>query len=314
MKKLRVAVGVIQDASGKVLLTKRNKPGHLQGYWEFPGGKVDAGEAYKSALRRELLEELKIKIIVADKIFAFQYNYPDLLISFEVFRISAFEGEVIGAEQQEIEWLHVKDLSQRKLPPANAAILDALQLPRQYMIADYDVLQHSLVNVVEARLADGIKIIQLRANTLCKDDYLSLANQVLALCNNYQASFIANCAFPWLENFAAKKIHLNSSQLKEVVDKKNLPEELQVFSVACHDEIEIEQANIVGARCILLGAVNQTESHPTSRPMGWNRFAQLCCLANQPVYVLGGVGKHDIPTALAFGAQGVAGIRDFIED
>lgn len=312
MKKLQVALGVIQDSLGRVLLTQRNKGGHLQGYWEFPGGKVDEGESYKLALRRELFEELNIKVIVADKIIGFEYQYPELLISFEVFRVANFNGEVTGAEHQNVKWVHIDDLLKQALPPANTPILDALQLPAQYMIADFDILQNSLLDIVEKRLTEGVRIVQLRAKSLRKNDYLLLANQLHQLCSTYQARFITNCTLSWLNDSDSRYVHITSSQLKKITDTPQILKGLEVFSAACHDENEIEQANLLGARCILLGAVNQTESHPTSKPLGWNRFGQLCCVANRPVFALGGVGRSDLATALAFGAQGVAGIRDFI--
>lgn len=314
MKKIQVSLGVIHDHQGNILLAKRNKPGPLQGYWEFPGGKVDAAETYKCALRRELLEELNIKVIVANKIFAFEYRYPDLLISFQVFRVSKYKGDVAGAEDQQIRWLDVKDLCMQNLPPANSVILDVLQLPADYMIADYDVLQNSLLHVVQARLEEGISIIQLRAKSMSKDDFVSLADQLFYLCQQYQANCIANCHLSWLMDCKTRQVHLDSVQLKQLTASDPLPDSIEVFSAACHDEAEIHCANMLGARCILLGAVNQTQSHPQSRPIGWSRFLQLCNLANCPVYALGGLGVKDIPTALAFGAQGIAGIRDFNGD
>ena len=312
MNRLQVALGIIEDKSGKILLSKRNKGVHLEGYWEFPGGKVGNDESYKLALRRELFEELNIKVITTNKLFEFEYRYSDLLISFQVFRVSSYQGEAVGAERQSIQWVHSKDLLMVQLPPANAAIIDVLQLPPQYMIADFDVLQDSLSEIVEQRLREGISIIQLRARSLHKKDYLALADKLLQLCERYQARFIFNCNLAWLDNIGSNNVHLTSSQLKECIKNENLLGRKQIFSVACHNEGEIKQANLLGARCILLGAVNKTQSHPALNPLGWSKFGQLCCLANLPVYALGGVGAQDISTALVLGGQGVAGIRNFM--
>lgn len=125
MKHIHVAVGVVIQ-NGEILLSKRHGDQHLAGLWEFPGGKVEAGEPIKDALARELYEELAISITSAETLCEISYDYPEKSVTLHVFTVMEFGGEARGVEGQEVRWVPIMDLANYPLPPANAPIVDQL--------------------------------------------------------------------------------------------------------------------------------------------------------------------------------------------
>ena len=123
---VHVVVGVVFDADGKVLITRRPEHVHQGGLWEFPGGKVESGEDVRSALARELQEELDIEIIAAQSFLQVRYAYPDKLVLLDVWRIRSYKGLARGAEGQALDWLKPEALYKRPFPAANHPIIEAI--------------------------------------------------------------------------------------------------------------------------------------------------------------------------------------------
>ena len=127
MTLVHVAVGVIVDSEQRVLLAKRSESSHQGGLWEFPGGKVEAGEAVSVALARELQEELAIKVESAEPLLEVRHDYADKSVLLDVWVVSDFSGEACGNEGQRIEWVPISQLAEFEFPAANQAIVAALQ-------------------------------------------------------------------------------------------------------------------------------------------------------------------------------------------
>lgn len=87
MKRVHVAAAVIRDASGKILIARRADTQHQGGLWEFPGGKVEDGEAVQAALSRELQEELGIVVSAARPLIKVQHDYPDKQVLLDVWEV-----------------------------------------------------------------------------------------------------------------------------------------------------------------------------------------------------------------------------------
>ena len=308
----RVALGVIQSNSGHFLISKRPAEVHLGGYFEFPGGKAKGEESFKIALRRELYEELGIHISSVRRLIHFTHCYSDLNIYFQVFKIIEFQGEISAMEDSDIKWVANNKLEHIRFPPANKAIIDTLLLSNLYMIADYAVFKDNLLDIVGKNLAQGIKVVQFRAQKLTRREYLSLAKKLKTLCEENSAKMICNCDMSWVSDIKPHGIHLNSRQLRMIADSNVESACQEFFSVSCHNKQEIEMANKLNIRCILLGSVHRTLSHPNARQLGWAKFNKLCDYANVPVFALGGVNVEELRLAEAHGAHGVAGIRTFM--
>ena len=130
---IHVAVGVIFDSpqANQVLIAKRLQHLHQGGLWEFPGGKLSAGESVEQALKRELLEELGIKVLKAQPLMQVQHDYSDKQVFLDIWTVTEFSGDAQGEEGQQVKWVELQTLfspeSRYEFPKANKAILDKLK-------------------------------------------------------------------------------------------------------------------------------------------------------------------------------------------
>jgi len=124
---IRVVAGILRDASQRVLLSERTGDSPFAGLWEFPGGKLEAGETPEGALQRELTEELGVTISCWSHLLQLTHHYDDRSVDINFFRVSAWSGIARGIEGQAIRWVHVDDLQANELLPADVPVIAALQ-------------------------------------------------------------------------------------------------------------------------------------------------------------------------------------------
>ncbi len=120
---IHVAVGVLIDETDCVLLARRQKGTHLEGCWEFPGGKVEAGETVEAALARELSEELGVEVGETSSLMTVSHDYGEKQVLLDVHRVLSWTGEPHGAEGQPIAWVSEDALDDYKIPEANVEIM-----------------------------------------------------------------------------------------------------------------------------------------------------------------------------------------------
>ena len=125
-RELTVVAAVIRDEKGRVLLTQRPDGRHMGGLWEFPGGKINDGEAPSHALARELDEELGIEIVVQRPLTFAVHEEPGLRILLLFYNAGIVSGEPHGRESQAVEWVSVTELSSFPTPPADAELIRLL--------------------------------------------------------------------------------------------------------------------------------------------------------------------------------------------
>jgi 8-oxo-dGTP diphosphatase len=128
-KQIHVAVGVIYNSQGQILIARRHDDAHQGGLWEFPGGKVEQGETVCDALARELHEELGIVVTPSSctQLLEIRHDYSDKVVFLDVWAVSGFEGEPIGKEGQPLRWVRPSTLREYEFPAANVAIIDVIQ-------------------------------------------------------------------------------------------------------------------------------------------------------------------------------------------
>jgi 8-oxo-dGTP diphosphatase len=119
-------VGVILNAGGEVLVSRRHAHLHQGGLWEFPGGKIHVGETVQEALRRELEEELAIVVTDAAPLIDIEHSYPDRRVRLEVWTVSGYTGEPAHQDGQPIDWLRPEAMDPARFPAANLPIIHAL--------------------------------------------------------------------------------------------------------------------------------------------------------------------------------------------
>lgn len=124
-----VAAVALIDRDGRVLLAQRPEGKSMAGLWEFPGGKIEAGETPEQALVRELHEELGIETwdsCLAPLSFA-SHSYPDFHLLMPVFACRKWNGVARGREGQTLKWVKVSDFAKYEMPPADIPLIPVLR-------------------------------------------------------------------------------------------------------------------------------------------------------------------------------------------
>jgi mutator protein MutT len=121
-----VVTAAVVERDGGFLVTRRQKGTHLEGYWEFPGGKCDAGESLAACLARELVEALDVDARVGDEVFTTTHAYPERSVELHFFRCELY-GEPRPQIGQEMRWVRRDELTTLEFPPADAELIEILK-------------------------------------------------------------------------------------------------------------------------------------------------------------------------------------------
>ena len=126
--RLRVVAAALFDAAGRVLIAQRPEGKHMAGWWEFPGGKVAAGETDGEALVRELREELGVEVRPDHEVMRLSHDYPDRTVELVLWRAQLLDGAPRGLDGQALKWVACQSLGNERLLPADEPFIAALQL------------------------------------------------------------------------------------------------------------------------------------------------------------------------------------------
>jgi 8-oxo-dGTP diphosphatase len=305
---VRVAVAVIKDAEGRVLLSRRAQGVHQGGLWELPGGKLEPGETTAQALRREIREELGLEVIRHRPLIRVAHRYVLREVLLDVHLVTEYAGIAEGLEGQPLAWVRPGDLHLYPLPEADRPILKALDLPVRYLITADEVVadRTRLLRAMSRALEAGERLFQIRAKSLPMSVLVRAARDAIGLCREPGGRVLVNADPALALELGADGVHLDSRRLMGLGDRP-LGEQFLV-AASCHGEAELRQAERIGADFAVLSPVLATASHPDLSPLGWERFAVLVEMVRIPVYALGGMHLGLLERAWGAGAQGVAGI------
>jgi len=123
----QIGVAVIWNANEQILIDRRRMNGTLGGLWEFPGGKIEAGETVVDCIQREIREELGIEIIVGNKLIEITHTYNHFRVTLQVYNCQHLQGEPLPLECDEVRWVTVEELDLYAFPEANQRIIDLLK-------------------------------------------------------------------------------------------------------------------------------------------------------------------------------------------
>jgi 8-oxo-dGTP diphosphatase len=123
-----IAVGVIFNKENKIFMALRPEDKLQGGLWEFPGGKVELGETIGQALRRELFEEVGIRVTKAEPLTQCDYHYQEHHVYLDVWCVLEFKGEAHGREGQSVRWVTLEELKELSVLAANHPIVEALTM------------------------------------------------------------------------------------------------------------------------------------------------------------------------------------------
>ena len=125
MKRIRVVAAVIRDGD-RIFATARGY-GEFKGQWEFPGGKIEAGESPQDALKREIHEELEVLIQVGDLIDTIEYDYPTFHLSMDCFWAEIVSGDLVLKEHEAAKWLIKEELDSVEWLPADITLIEKIK-------------------------------------------------------------------------------------------------------------------------------------------------------------------------------------------
>jgi 8-oxo-dGTP diphosphatase len=322
MNPLQVAVGVVKNPEGKILISLRHADLHQGGLWEFPGGKIEVSETAEFALSRELKEELNITATAATPLITVNHQYPDLAVQLNVFLVEQFSGETKSCEGQPFKWVTPAELSHYAFPAANQPIITAARLPPYYAILD-DADEALLLPNLQKILDRGVKLIQARLKSLSAAAVAKFVERAYPLCKQQQALLLMNSAVEYSDKVDG--IHLTSHDLMALRPSSGQPlrpcsgqalttrpENGKWLAASCHNLEQLQHAQKIGVDFVVLAPVLATQTHPGATSLGWEQFAALVDKVNLPVYALGGMDESSLITARQNGGQGIAAIRAFL--
>jgi 8-oxo-dGTP diphosphatase len=129
---IKVAIAVVTDAENRVLITQRSLKSTHGGFWEFPGGKLEAGEEPAAALQRELQEEVGLEPLNYHYLGEVCHEYPQRFVSLLVFHVNHFNGQAMCREAQlDLRWVAWDDLKAFQFPAANLEVIRLFQEKEQ---------------------------------------------------------------------------------------------------------------------------------------------------------------------------------------
>ena len=192
-------------------------------------------------------------------------------------------------------------------PETNQPIINAVNLPDQYMITGHFSDEKALFSKVRSAIAQGIRLVQFRAPWLDEKRYLELAASLSEVVNKLGGTLVVKGNGSLLQENWCQGIHLTSAQLKAGIKPvKRRPD--QWIAASCHNFREIELAISIGADFVTLSPVQATSSHPEATPLGLVNAAIITQKVSLPVYWLGGMLPEHSENARLNGAQGIAAI------
>jgi 8-oxo-dGTP diphosphatase len=312
-----VAVGVVLREDGSVLVGQRVAGKPYAGYWEFPGGKLEAGETVAEALARELREELGLEDVESEPWLVRRHVYPHATVRLFFRRIRRWRGEPQSREGQALAWRPVDRLDVAPLLPAALAPVGWLQLPPVLAIScAAEMGVQAFERALERRLdeqastADGsTMLLQLREPGLPAAEFERLYARVRQLRERYRLRVLVSSRH--LESLAAPVgaapdgIHLTARDLARATTRPPAA----LVGASCHAPDELVHADALGCDLAVFGPVLPTASHPGAQGLGWDGLAHALREAPIPVYAIGGMSGADLDRARRAGAHGVAMMR-----
>lgn len=324
-----VAAGVLINANQEVLIAQRPEGKHMAGYWEFPGGKFEAGETASEALHRELKEELGVEVCDSEPLIELVHHYPERSVRLHVRVVREWSGEPQSLDQQALAWAAKADLANWRLLPADGPIVNAIVLPSLIAVSPavpVDMDWEQLSAKLTALLKQNVNQLHWRQEAFTANSAPSAAAQQQAervarwaLDNGVTACLHEtniDLGNAWASRLGFSGLHLTEQEIVRLdalqVDRDAiLGDQLEWLSASCHGGEAVYRAEALGVDYGLLGTVQNSESHPGAELLGWNEFALLAEPAKMPIYAIGGCAVNDVVRAKLHSGQGIAAIGAF---
>jgi 8-oxo-dGTP diphosphatase len=315
-----VAVGVVLRDDGSVLIGQRLAGKPYAGWWEFPGGKLEAGESVATALARELHEELGLEGVESTPWVVRGHAYPHATVRLFFRRVRRWRGEPQSREGQALAWRPAGAIGVAPLLPAAIAPIGWLGLPPLYRIScageiGVEAFERALrreLDAIEALApppsgagARPAMLLQLREPLLPDAEFERLFDRLRALRDARALRIVVSSRHAVSFARAVDGIHLTARDLSAASERPRV----RWVGASCHDVAELDAAGALGCDFAVFGPVRPTATHPGAPALGWDGLSARIATTPVPVYALGGLSASDLPAAEAAGAHGVAAMR-----
>tara|TARA_B100000767_G_C19757817_1_gene533814 strand:+ start:1152 stop:2123 length:972 start_codon:yes stop_codon:yes gene_type:complete len=303
---VNVSVAVLINTNHQVLFAQRPPSKPWEGWWEFPGGKIEKNETSVDALYREIYEEIGVKITQFENWVTRSFTFGGNHITLHFFKVFKWEGEVTPKENQKLVWTYLRKPKVSPILPANLFIQKAFDIPKYYAITNLsEISKKVFFNQLQKKISDGLKMVQVREKNISRNEFKIFSTEVIKVCKRKNVKVIINSDVNLAYELKADGVHLTSEDLLNI---KILPKDL-IVSASCHTKEEVDFADKLNINFLVLSAVKKTLSHPGIQPIGWNKFRKIVSVVNTPIFALGGLGTNDYEVALKSGAIGIASQR-----
>ena len=294
LKKVEISIGLIKLKSSFVCLKRTSQ--HYKNFIEFPGGKKISNETAIECLRREIKEELNIKIDKLKFIATIKHLYGDVLITINIFNIYRYTGQIKSNENRDIVLFDAK-CKLAKLP-THDRILRLLKLPKLLKIITPSNLNDTIFENINL-----YKYVRLR-----DIPYNTYKSSVLSKLEKFRFKGKLIIDYPFNEDWDDKYngVHFKSCYLKNFINQEKCKKYL--YSASCHTLSDIEISNNKLFDFIMISPI--LKPHDMFEPLGWEKFNMLSKESFVPTYALGGVssGGSDLFSCICNHGFGLAGI------
>jgi 8-oxo-dGTP diphosphatase len=298
-----VAVNILSGPDGRVLMAERTKTQISAGFWELPGGKVEAGESPESAALRELAEEVGVRASRAYPVMRYEHAFPTQRVRLHVFRVTGWDGTPHGREGQRLAWVDPAAPNVAPILPSVGRVLTVLGLPAVYGITQGHGLgrPQEFMDILQAALKDGLRLIQVREPGLTPDQRITLARRVAQIAHPYGARVLIAGSAQEGCRAGLNAIHSTAADLQRLSGRPPV----KLWTVSCHTAQDLARAQELGADAAVLsrspiGVPSGSDGH-LSEPLG-----RLAAGATLRLYLLHDGVDVNPPEANLLGAIGVA--------
>lgn len=300
-----VAVAIFLKPDGTFLLSSRPDGKPYAGYWEFPGGKIEAGESVRDALVRELIEELNVTITRATPWFTFMMHYTHATVRLHCWRVTEWQGEMRGMESQQFSWQSLREMTVTPTLPGCGPIFKALALPMVYTMCGPSGIgaesypqhwrgswsknapkQPSILEFESPLISPMMQI--------CVQRYEKFAHDLTKLAQEAGARVLIGGDISAAKMMEADGIQLTASQLTTLSARPNFA----LVGATINTRAELEQAAKINCDFAVIDFLAEV-------PINWAAFADLTQATPLPCYASGTFSENDLPIALENGAHGI---------
>ena len=244
-----VAVGVVIRGDGAVLLGQRVPGKPYAGWWEFPGGKLEAGESVAQALARELHEELGIEVRESFAWVVREFVYPHARVRLHFRRVFDFEGEPHSREGQAFVWCRPDAIDVAPLLPATVPVIGWLRLPTLWIDCSSPTADERAIESAVAR-ARRPAVLVLDAPSIARQRFEARFYRIRSLASALGAKLLVGAAHPPSYARAADGVLLGPTQLRAIDARP--PGAL--VAARCESVPDVERAAALGIDCVLVGS------------------------------------------------------------